>query len=215
MRYYLSYFNDVVGSGAALTLERLGGHRILYVHQGDATINGDAVPTDEAVYADDSVTIEAGDDGARIFRWELTKGALPEPDNTESLLRMTREIWSLEIPEGSEWIFRLDRINHPSPDAADCHTHPGPGIRALLSGGPFIIEQTSESGGGTYAGDPWWETGPEVVISTPGTDVDVHFLRGMLLPLEFEGRPDTAVWLRDKPKQKSEWKLYVDQTVKL
>ncbi len=215
MTYHLSYFNDVVGPNASLSLERIGGHRILYMHQGNAEINGQSVQTNEAIYTADDATVRAGESGARVFRWELTDGPPPDPTNIETMLRMSREIWATVIPPGSEWIFRLDRINHPSPDPADCHTHPGPGIRALLSGGPFIIEQTSESGGGTYAGDPWWETGPEVVISTPGTDVDVHFLRGMLLPVEFEGRPDTAVWLRAKPNQKSEWTLYVDERVTL
>lgn len=214
MAYYLNYLNDVIGPGASLSLERLGGHRILYTHQGTAEANGQSIPADEAAYFDDAVTIKGGPEGARIFRWELTDGPVPAPTNIETMMRMSRHIWSLEIPAGSVWIFRLDRINHPAPEPADCHTHPGPGIRALLSG-PFIIEQTSESGGGTYPGDPWWETGPEAVISTPATPQDVHFLRGMLLPLEFEGRPDTAVWLRTKPAQKSEWKLYVDQRVTL
>ena len=101
-----------------------------------------------------------------------------------------------------------------SHEPADCHTHPGPGIRALLSG-VFDIKQTSEDGGGEEPGDPWWETGTETVISTPVTEEGVEFLRDMILPVEFEGRPDTADWKRVLPKEKSEWKLYVDETITL
>lgn len=212
MAYTLTYLNDVVGANATLSLGNNGAHRIVYVHHGLATVNDTEVPADEAVYAKGAVEIEAGVEGARIFRWDLVKGEYEKPTNVETMVRMSRDVWSLDIEEGSQWLYRLDRINHPAPDPADCHTHPGPGIRALLSG-VFDIQQTSENGGGEEPGDPWWETGPETVISTPVTEDDVQFLRGMILPVEFEGRPDTADWKRAFPKRKSEWKLYVDETV--
>jgi hypothetical protein len=185
----------------------------VYVHQGKAEIDRQAVAADEAVYRHGSATITGAGGGVRAFRWELGTSAGKVPGNVESVLRMTRECWMLDVQDGDEWQFPLDSIVHNPPDPADCHTHPGPGIRALLSG-EFVIRQTSENGGGTYPGDPWWETGTEAVISTPLGETPVHFLHGMLLPITFKGRPDTAKWLRAKPK-KSAWKLYVDQVIKL
>ncbi len=214
-RYYLNYYIDTVGPNAALTLADNGAHRILYVHSGSANINGTGVPADEATYGKGEVTINAGADGSRVFRWDLVKSKGEPPSNVESMLRMSREVWSLDIPEGSRWLYRLDRINHPIEDGpADVHSHPGPGIRALLAGS-FVIAQASENGKADLPGDPFWETGIETLISTPTSDVDVKFLRGMILPTEYEGRPDTAQWHRAKPTIKSEWKLYVDQTITL
>ena len=214
MTYTLTYLNDVVAANGALSLGDNGAHRIVYVHQGSATVNGTEVPADEAAYAKGALEIEAGAEGARIFRWDLVKGAYEKPMNVETMVRMSRDVWSIDIEEGSQWLYRLDRINHSAPEPADCHTHPGPGIRALLSG-VFVIQQTSENGGGEEPGDPWWETGPETVISTPMSPGGVQFLRGMILPVEYEGRPDTADWKRTFPTEKSEWKLYVDETVTL
>jgi hypothetical protein len=214
MTYYLSYYNDTLADGASLTFPKDAIHRLFYVHQGNAEIDGQTVSADEAVYRPGSATVTGAGGGARVFRWELGTSAGKVPGNIESVLRMTRGCWMLDIQDGDEWMFRLDSIVHNPPDPADCHTHPGPGIRALLSG-EFIIRQTSENGGGAYPGDPWWETGAEAVISTPVGDTPVHFLRAMLLPITFKGRPDTAKWLRAKPKQRSAWKLYVDQVIKL
>jgi hypothetical protein len=214
MTYYLSYYNDTLTAGASLIFPDDGIHRIFYVHQGNATVDGKALPADEAVYRHGAATVTGSGAGARVFRWEFATSAGKVPANIESMLRMTRECWTIDIQDGSERLFRLDSIVHNPPDPADCHTHPGPGIRALLSG-EFVIRQTSEDGGGAYPGDPWWETGTEAVISTPVGEAPVHFLRGMLLPITFKGRPDTAKWLRAKPKQKSAWKLYVDQVIKL
>jgi len=214
MTYYLSYYNDTLAPGASLTFPDESIHRLFYIHQGKAEIDGQTVSGDEATYRYGSTEITGAGAGARVFRWELSTAAGTVPTNVESMLRMTRQCWMIDSEDGNEWLFRLDSIVHPPPDAADCHTHPGPGIRALLSGA-FVIRQTSENGSGAYPGDPWWETGTEAVISTPVGDTPVHFLRGMLLPVMFKGRPDTANWLRAKPKQKSSWKLYVDQPIKL
>jgi len=214
MPYHLSYYNDTLGAGASLTFPQGNIHRVLYLHQGTAEIDGQRVAEDEAVYRSAECTVTAGAGGVRLFRWELSAHEGKVPANIESMLRMTRECWMIDFRDGGDWLFRLDSIIQPASDFADCHTHPGPGIRSLLSGA-FVVQQTSENGGGRYPGDPWWETGPEAVIATPVGDKNVHFLRGMLLPLEFKGRPDTAKWLRTKPKQKATWKLYIDQEIKI
>ena len=78
-------------------------------------------------------------------------------------------------------------------DPADYHTHPGPGIRALL-GNAFNVRQASDEGTARFPGDLFWETGVEEGISTPigppGSDTD--FVRCLIFPLECEDRSDTA-----------------------
>jgi hypothetical protein len=127
---------------------------------------------------------------------------------------MAREIWSLKIDDGSKWLFRLDRIDNPPGAVADVHTHPGPGIRALLAGS-FRCKQPSDDGAAKEPGDPWWETGVEAVISTADEQVTSSFLRGMVLPVEFRGRPDTAKWLRQPPPVQGGWQLHVDEIIAL
>jgi len=217
MTYTLSYYDETFAAGA--TADPLpAAHRILYVHSGAATINGQDVSAENAVYAGGAVTTTAGPDGARILRWDLapteTPAAPSSGDGVATRLRMAQEIWSLDIPQGSQWLFRLDMIDNPAGVVADVHTHPGPGIRALLYG-TFHVRQPSEDGAATEPGDPWWESGVEAVISTPSETEDSGFLRCMVLPTEYRGRPDTANWLRRPLRIHSTWKLYVDEIVTL
>ena len=110
MAYYISYYNDTLADGVSLTFPDDGVHRIFYVHRGNATIDGKTLPEDEAVYRRGASTVTGSDGGARVFRWELGTFAGKVPANIESMLRMTRECWTIAIAGGSEWLFRLDSI---------------------------------------------------------------------------------------------------------
>lgn len=216
MGYVLRYFNDELAPGSRATLSAC--RRIVYVFAGTATVNGAKLQQGGACYADGPCTIVVGRDGAMMFRWDLAPAGTVElsveGDDTASTLRMAREIWSLQIASGSRWLFRLDFIDNPAGVVADVHTHPGPGIRALLSG-TFDVRQPSEDGRGRQPGDPWWESGVEAVISTPSRTQSSSFLRCMILPVEYEGRPDTAKWLRTVPAARADWRLLVDAFVTL
>ena len=115
------------------------------------------------------------EDGSAL-RWELLEDA-----PADALLAA-----EVELDEDVEWLLRLDRVDFPPGGVAYRHTHPGPGIRYLLFGRIRI-----ESGGETHEygpGEPWFESGPEPVLATASKTEPSAFLRGMLLPREWEGK---------------------------
>lgn len=197
MGYHLSYFDDTYGSGAVADEPLAAAHRIFYVFDGEAVIEGRTVETGGAIYASGAADIRGGSQGARVFRWDLSAFPPAAGEDAPSIPRMTQPIWSLETEPGSRGLFRLDRIDNAPGIVADVHTHPGRGIRALLAG-TFHVRQPSEDGAAARPGDPWWESGVEAVISTSSAVETSSFLRCMPLPTQSAGRSDTARWLRQK-----------------
>jgi quercetin dioxygenase-like cupin family protein len=115
------------------------------------------------------------DDGTSL-QWELLDEA-PADALLSAEVDLDREV---------EWLLRLDRVDFPPGGVAYRHTHPGPGIRYLLFGSIRI-----ESGGETHeygAGEPWFENGPEPVFAAASPTEPSAFVRGMLLPREWEGK---------------------------
>jgi len=87
---------------------------------------------------------------------------------------------------GEAWLLRCDRVDFPPGGIAYRHTHPGPGIRCLLTGRIRI-----ESAGETHDYgplEPWFESGPEPVLATTSETEPSAFVRVLLLPREWEGR---------------------------
>lgn len=229
MAYYLDYYIDTIPAGASA---RIGvAKRMIYVYSGSAAIDGQLIDaprnaeteaeSSAALYSDGETQITAGPHGATLFRFDLVEDSKADKPayggGATSAMRMSREIWSLAINKGSEWLFRLDYIRNPAGQTADVHTHEGPGIRALITG-TFHVNQPSEEGRASTAGDPWWETGIEAVISTPSGDVPAKFLRGMVLPKEMsDGRP-SGKFLRTFPPSAPGWQvwaLFIDRLVTL
>jgi quercetin dioxygenase-like cupin family protein len=88
-----------------------------------------------------------------------------------------------QVEVGDGWLMRHDRIDFPAGGIAYRHTHPGPGIRYLLSGSVRI-----ESGGETHEygpGEAWFESGPEPVLAMASETEDSAFVRVLLLPPEW------------------------------
>ena len=100
----------------------------------------------------------------------------------------------------------------PAPPAASptAISIPGPGIRCLLEG-TFNAEQAGHSARDLYPGDAWWETGPDTVVAWGSQQMPAKFLRGMVLPVEWEGKV-TGTWL-DSPGRRSNWRLLVDKII--
>jgi quercetin dioxygenase-like cupin family protein len=85
-----------------------------------------------------------------------------------------------------DWIVRCDRVDFPPGGVAYLHTHPGPGIRCLLSGAIRIETGGRSSAYGPF--DAWFESGPEPVYAEASPTEDSAFVRVMLLPAEWEGK---------------------------
>ncbi len=217
MPFALNFYHDQIGVDGATASALPPAHRLLYVRHGRVAINNQLMSTDEAAYCDTPLALKSAGGWSELWRWELAPPNGPprlhEGTGVLSRLRMSRVITSLALPEGTRWLFRLDRIVSAAGRIADRHQHPGPGIRCLLEG-TFNVQQDIESARDLYPGDTWWETGSDTVIAWSAPQMAAKFLRGMVLPVEWEGRV-TGTWLSGHQPPPGNWKLYVDRVIAL
>ena len=215
MPFSLNFYHDQVGMDGSTTSPLAPAHRLLYVRHGHAEINGQTMGAGEALYCDGPLSFKSVGAWSQIWRWELAlpnaAPRLQEGEGVLSSLRMSRVIGSLAMPEGSRWLFRLDQITTGAGRVADRHQHPGPGIRCLLEG-TFNVQQDAESHRDLLPGDAWWETGSDTVVAWSSKQMAARFLRGMVLPVEWEGKV-TGTWLSGHTPPPGNWKLYVDQVI--
>jgi len=213
----LNFYHDQIAADGATASALPPAHRLLYVRHGSAVINGRLMNADEATYCDTPLALKSAGAWSEIWRWELAppnaRPCLHDGAGILSRLRMSRVITSLALPDGSRWLFRLDRIVSGAGRIADRHQHPGPGIRCLLEG-TFNVQQDVESARDLYPGDAWWETGSDTVIAWSSPQMAAKFLRGMVLPVEWEGKV-TGTWLSGKLPAPGNWKLYIDRVIAL
>lgn len=215
MPFSLNLYHDQVGADGATVSALAPAHRLLYVRHGRVAINDTIAGADEALYCDESLSLKSAGAWSQIWRWELAAPnappALHQGTSVFSSLRMSRVITSLYMPEGTRWLFRLDQIISAAGRIADRHQHPGPGIRCLFEG-TFNVQQDAESHRDLAPGDAWWETGSDTVIAWSSPQMAARFLRGMVLPVEWEGKV-TGTWLSGQPRAPSNWKLYLDRII--
>jgi len=218
MSYLLKLFHDVLTSNAEVIPALESQHTIIYVWKGLATVNGETVGADSAVYNEDFATIKAGGEGAVLWRWEL----VPEKDTlhllkgkgVSSILRTARKIKMFELVPTSKWLFRLDCIVN-NEGSTGLHSHPGSGIRCMLNGQLRVRSDKGESSDNDRPGDAWYEEGSYPLVSTTDEGLKATFLRGMILPPEYDKYPDTAIWIEGTKSCKSEWKGYVQKVITL
>jgi hypothetical protein len=217
MSFALNLFHDQVGASGSTASPLAQAHRLLYVRHGRVVINGQTMSADEATYCDGPLALKSAGDWSQVWRWELAPPDAPPQLHAGagvlSRLRMSRVITSLDVQEGTRWLFRLDQIVHGVERIADRHQHPGPGIRCLLEG-TFNVQQNVESARDLDPGDAWWETGSDTVVAWGSRQLAARFLRGMVLPVEWEGKP-TGTWLATKGPPPGNWKLYIDRVIAL
>jgi hypothetical protein len=217
MPFALNFYHDQIGDNGSTASPLTPAHRLLYVRHGSAVINGEAFGADAAIYCDRPVGLKSAGVWCEIWRWELAPpNAAPllhEGEGVLSSLRMSRVITSLAMPQASRWLLRLDRITTAAGRIADRHQHPGPGIRCLLEGA-FNVQQDAASARDLAPGDAWWETGSDTVIAWSSRQMAARFLRGMVLPVEWQGKV-TGTWLSGQTPPSGTWKLCVDQVIEV
>jgi hypothetical protein len=217
MPFALKFYHDQIDASGSSSSPLPPAHRLLYVRHGDVVINGQALASDTAMYCDAPLTLKSAGEWAQVWRWELAPPnldpALLDGVGVLSGLRMSRVIANLAMLDGTRWLLRLDRIITTAGRIADRHQHPGPGIRCLLQGS-FNVQQDAESARNLAPGDAWWETGTDTVIAWGSRQMAAKFLRGMVLPVEWEGKV-TGTWLSGVAAASvpGNWKLYVDQII--
>lgn len=213
----LNFYHDQIDASGATTVSLPAARRLIYVRHGSVAINGQAMKADDAIYCDGAVAMNSAGEWAQMWRWDLAPpNAAPmllEGAGALSSLRMARVISTLALLEGTRWVFRLDQITSAAGRIADRHQHPGPGIRCLKEGA-FNVQQDAESARDLAPGDAWWETGSDTVIAWSSRQMAARFMRGMVLPAEWEGKV-TGTWLSGEAAvaPRSNWKLYLDQVI--
>lgn len=201
--YLEKLFQDTLPANSQASVE--APHSFIYMWKGSATINGELVAEDSAVYAEDIVAVKSGADGATLLRWELA----PQEDPTHlllgedagSVLRMSRHIRMFALVPTSRWLFRLDCILNAE-GSTGLHAHPGSGIRCMLSsnGESRVQSEKGEESISRDAGDVWYEEGAYPINSIRPPGVKTTFLRGMVFPPEFEHFHDTVIWIEGQRK---------------
>ena len=214
--YTLRLYHDRLDADAISTPDLQAQHSILYIYEGSAVINEELVKKDAAAYCRDVAQLTAGPNGAEVWRWDLVRTAQPnnlaQGEGIESHLRMSRRIRMFELVPTSKWLFRLDCIID-NEGSTGLHSHPGSGIRCMIEGQLRVESDKGECSDNKDPGDCWYEEGSYPLISTSDPGNKATFLRGMILPPEYEKYPDTAVWIEGTKSCKSDWKSYVQTVV--
>lgn len=216
--YTLRLYRDSYGPGGRTERDLEAQHSIAYVVDGSVTVNGATLGKDTAEYCKDVATVEAGEEGAVVWRWELVRtdavNNIAKGDGITSRLRMSRRVRMFELVPTSKWLFRLDCI-YNNRGSTGLHSHPGSGIRSMLSGHLRVESDKGECSDNRATGDCWYEEGSYPLVSTSDPGETADFLRGMVLPPEYARYPDTAVWIEGKKSCESDWKHYVQTVVTL
>jgi len=193
-------------------------HSILYVLEGAAEINGETIVADTAAYAMDIANIRALDKDTIIWRFELTPDDDPvvyaKGEGVASVLKIRRTVKMFELMPRQQWLFRLDSI-YDNLGSTGLHSHPGSGIRCLLSGNLHVRGTLGEESDNTKLGDCWYEEGCYPIVSSTWGEDPTAFLRALILPVEYDKYPDTAMWIEGAKIVQSSWKSYSQQVVRL
>lgn len=216
MAHLLILYRDELAPNAEVKPALEAQHSHIFVWKGSATITGELVKADTAVYRQDFASIKAGKDGAVLLRWEL----VPETDclhllrgeGINSTLLVKRNIKMFELVPTSKWLFRLDRIDNQG--STGLHSHPGSGIRFMLEGQMRVVSDKGESSD-NHTGSYWYEEGSYPLVSTTDPGNRAIFLRGMILPPEYAQYPEMPTWIEGTKTCESTWKLYVEKIVSL
>jgi len=122
-------------------------------------------------------------------------------------------VWELTDRPAEDSVIRCDRVDFPPGSVAHLHTHPGPGLRVLLTG-RIRIETQGESR--EFKPFEWWyETGPDPVFAAASGTEPTAFVRVMVLPAEWAGKRTIAYVDpadEDKPKLQRA-RVYLERTL--
>ena len=135
-------------------------------------------------------------------------------EGVTSVLKISRVVKMFELVPISKWLFRLDAIVD-NEGSTGLHSHPGSGIRCMLEGQLRVRSDKGESSDNTQPGDCWYEEGAYPLVSTSDPGNKATFLRGMVLPPEYDKYPDTAIWIEGTKTCKSDWRSYFQKVVTL
>lgn len=213
------FYKDHLEAGASVAPALAARHRFVYVAAGAATVDGEALDAESVAYGHDAMAINAGRDGAELWRWELTPAdaqpILAAGDGVRSEHLATRPVDTMGIDTRDTWLFRCDSIEMPKGGGAPLHVHPGPGLRCMVYGSMTVDDKghVEEYGPGEW----WYETNVQPIVAKSTGENGNRFVRVMIVAPEFEGIRttqfiDPAAPEKNKAKP-SKWLLYADRII--
>ena len=102
--------------------------RSFYVAAGTVTINGTVVGADEGYVSTDELTLQVGESGATVWRWEVVDAASSASFiGNRGAVILDGPVDGALLDGGA--LIRLDSVAFPPNGTAMLHTHQGPGIR--------------------------------------------------------------------------------------
>lgn len=181
-----------------------GTPRALYVAAGAVVANGRTIAQDDGLTAMGELGLEAGAEGAAIWRFELTDTAAdPVFFGGRGAVILEGAVDRALLDAGA--LIRLDSVAFPPGGAALLHIHQGPGIRRLSEG---TIRIDTEGRSSSYGpGGAWFEAGPEPVFAQAAATAASRFIRAMILPRSLAGI-SSIQYVREEDRDKPKTQTY-------
>jgi len=221
MEYELRLYRDQLQARAPASALAAGSAvRVIYVVEGALRLRTADSPAclsaNSAWQGASAVQLSGTHAATAVLRWELVRrGAPPGPLQGPGAASTLALSAPLSLDASQPCLLRCDRVDFPPRGEALTHTHRGPGIRCLLSGGIRI-----ETGGAAHTYAPpgaWFETGPDPVYAAAAPHAATAFARVMILPRELLGKPSIRYVKAedlDKPKSQS-YQIFIDEPIEL
>jgi hypothetical protein len=217
--YTLRLFEDILTAAESATLPPR--RRVVYVVEGRVLVSAEgpagAFAANSAWFGAGSCTVQAGTEGARLWRWELVRTPVGDDGVVSGPGVMSRPLLmsDIDLDPTIQYLMRCDRVDFPPGGIAYTHTHAGPGIRCLLRGSIEIC--VGDEALSRRPGEPWFERGADPVLALASSDEPTSFVRAMILPRSLLGQTSIR-YVRaedlDKPKLQ-EYTRFADEFIDL
>ena len=209
----LELIEDTLEAGESISLTAT--NRIVYVVEGEVEAQSggatERITPNEARHYSVSVSLQAGDGGARLWRWDLT----PSSQKAGVPASRTKLRAAIPVDDDGEYLMRCDRVDFPLGGIAYTHTHQGPGIRCLYMG-EFDVTVDGRTKH-LLPGEAWFEAGPDPVYAEASKTELTAFIRVMVLLRRLLGQSSIRYVKSedaDKPKTQT-YTVFVDQPIEV
>lgn len=194
-------------------------HQAIWHHSGECSVNNKKLEAGTGLYVASDDVISITDQPVQALRFVFCVCAKSSCGtvnvNDQQLAQRTLVATHTFKTLQRSAVLRLDQVDFPPAAVAYKHTHPGPGIRYLVSG---ALQLESDHGVQDVSrGEAWFEDANSPVQATATKHEKSSFVRLLLLPVEYAGQTTlTLVNPEDvnKPRLQSNTR-YFDKEISL
>ncbi|MEP0944313.1 MAG: hypothetical protein ABJH63_08760 [Rhizobiaceae bacterium] len=187
----------------------LGRHSAVFVLSGNLSLPDESIAAGQGGYLDGSANpavVAKSESKFLRFVVDPDPGVGSPSANGQTILES-----QFEPLLGAQFL-RLDQVAFPPGARAYRHVHPGAGIRYLTKG---ALEIQSDHGVELMSAETaWFEDANSAVQATASADQSSAFVRAMVLPIEYLGKPTITYLNRsddDKPRLQTNTRFFDQQ----